>query len=517
MEAFNDLIGGFGMLFGDPQAIFFTLLAALVGIVFGALPGLTASAAIAMLLPLSFYLGPLPALAFLYVIGKSGRYGGSIAAILFNTPGTAASAATMMDGHPMAKRGQPNRALRTATVASVFGDYTGEIILIFGAVWIAQYTRTFGPTEYFAIYLMAFIVIGSVVGKSILKGILSTVLGAMVALIGTDVITNTPRLTFGSQDLRDGMSLVPLLIGVFVISEIIIQAERMGKAKLVDAGLADEHRNDRLSFAEVRRLIPLMFRSSIMGSFIGMMPGLGSSVACFVAYGEEKRRAKNGDEWGSGVIEGIAAPEAANNAVSGPSMIPLLTLGVPGSTVAAVLIGVFLIHGIQVGPLLFSETNMIITDTGDFFSSRELVFALFAAGLLGIAAYGILGFWGGPLIGKTIARIPPTYLYPFIFLTAVAASYSARASILDVAIALLFGVVGYAMRRTEFAPAAFVIAFVLARPMEESFRQALLLSDHGVFIFLREPVAGSFLAVAVIVVALRIVGKRRARRRAAQA
>ena len=513
MEAFGDLIGGFAMLFGNPQAVFFTFLAAFVGIVFGALPGLTASAAIAMLLPLSFYLGPLPALAFLYVIGKSGRYGGSIAAILFNTPGTAASAATMQDGHPMAKRGQPNRALKTATVASVFGDYVGEIILIFGAVWIAQYTRTFGPTEYFAIYLMAFVVIGSVVGKSVLKGILSTVLGALVALIGTDIITNTARLTFGSQELRDGMSLVPLLIGVFVISEIIIQAERMGKNKLIDAGLADRHRNDRLSLSEVRRLIPLMFRSSLMGSVIGVMPGLGSSVACFVAYGEEKRRAKNRDEWGTGVIEGVAAPESANNAVSGPSMIPLLTLGVPGSTVAAVLIGVFLIHGIQVGPLLFSETNLIIDETtGDFFSSRELVFALFAAGLLGIAAYGLMGFWGGPLIGKTIARVPPKYLYPFIFLTAIAASYSARASIMDVAIALVFGIIGYGMRRTDFAPAAFVIAFVLADRMEESFRQALLLSDDGIMIFLREPVAGGFIAVGLIVVMVRIVSQRRQKR-----
>ena len=512
MTALGDLMGGFAMLFSDGQAVFFTFLAAFVGIIFGALPGLTASAAIAMLLPLSFYLGPLPALAFLYVIGKSGRYGGSIAAILFNTPGTAASAATMQDGHPMAKRGQPNRALRTATVASVFGDYIGEIILIFGAVWIATYTRTFGPTEYFAIYLMAFVVIGSVVGDSILKGILSTVLGALIALIGVDIITNTPRLTFGSQDLRDGMSLVPLLIGVFVVSEIIVQAERMAKGALVDAGLADTHVDDRLRLSEVRRLVPLMFRSSIMGSVVGMMPGLGSSVACFVAYGEEKRRAANGREWGTGVIEGIAAPESANNAVSGPSMIPLLTLGVPGSTVAAVLIGVFLIHGIQVGPLLFSESNLIVTDDGNFFSSRELVFALFAAGLVGIAAYGVMGFWGGPLIGKTIARVPPRFLYPFIFLTAITASYSARASILDVAVALMFGLVGYLMRRTGFAPAAFVIAFVLARPMEEAFRQALLLSDDGVLIFLREPVAGGFLLVGALVVVLRALSGRRTRK-----
>ncbi|MCK0167214.1 tripartite tricarboxylate transporter permease [Jannaschia sp. S6380] len=512
----SDLLGGFAMLFSNTEAVFFTFLAAFVGIVFGALPGLTASAAIAMLLPLSFYLGPLPALAFLYVIGKSGRYGGSIAAILFNTPGTTASAATMLDGHPMAKSGRPGKALKTATVSSVFGDYVGEIILIFGAVFIAQYTRTFGPTEYFAIYLMAFLVIGSVVGDSVIKGLLSTVLGAIVALIGLDTITNTPRMTFGIGDMRDGMSLVPLLIGVFVVSEIIIQAERMAKAKVLDAGLAVSAAQDRLTWTEFRGLLPLLMRSSLMGSFIGMMPGLGSSVACFVAYGEERRRAANGDRWGTGVIEGIAAPESANNAVSGPSMIPLLTLGVPGSTVAAVLIGVFLIHGIQVGPLIFSETNIIIDDTtGDFFSSRELVYALFAAGLLGIAAYGLMGYWGGPLIGRTIARVPQRILYPIIFLTAMAASYSARASLLDVGAALLFGVVGYAMRRTQFSPAAFVIAFVLADRMEESFRQALLLSDDGALIFLREPVAASFLVIGIGVTAFRgLASARRAKRMA---
>ena len=511
MTALGDLLGGFAMLLGDPQAIGFTLLAAFVGIVFGALPGLTASAAIAMLLPLSFYLGPLPALAFLYVIGKSGRYGGSIAAILFNTPGTAASAATMQDGHPMARRGQPNRALRTATVASVFGDYVGEIILIFGAVWIATYTRTFGPTEYFAIYLMAFVVIGSVVGDSVLKGLLSTVFGALIALIGVDIITNTPRLTFGTQDLRDGMSLVPLLIGVFVVSEIVIQAERRGKAAVVDAGLADAHRNDHLSLAEVRRLIPLMARSSLVGSVIGMMPGLGSSVACFVAYGEEKRRAPNRDEWGTGVVEGVAAPEAANNAVSGPSMIPLLTLGIPGSTVAAVLIGVFLIHGLQVGPSIFDPNNMIIVGT-QVLSSRQVIFALFASGLVCIAAYGIIGYWGGPLIGRTIAAIPTQYLYPFIFLTAIAASYSTRASVWDVGFALLFGLVGYAMRRTDFSAAAFIIAFVLSANMEEAFRQSLMISDNGLLIFVTQPIAATFLLVGVAVVLFRALSMRRARR-----
>ncbi|MEK9721920.1 MAG: tripartite tricarboxylate transporter permease [Rhodospirillaceae bacterium] len=507
-----DLIAGFGHLFGDLEALFFVFFGAFIGIVFGALPGLTASAAIAMLLPLSFHLGALPALAFLYVIGKSGRYGGSIAAILFNTPGTTASAATMLDGYPMSQRGESGKALKTAAVASMVGDYCGELILIFGAVFVASFTRTFGPTEYFAIYVMAFVVIGSVVGNSVIKGIISTMFGGIVAMVGLDIINNVPRLTMGFEDLEEGLALVPLLIGVFVISEIIIQAEKLAKSELTDAGLRDDRspEADHLTWAEFKRCIPLMIRSSIVGSFIGMMPGLGSSVACFVAYGEEKRRSKEPEKWGTGIVEGIAAPESANNAVSGPSMIPLLSLGIPGSTIAAILIGVFLIHGIQVGPQIF-----------DVPYSRQLIYSLFAAGLLGIAAYGAMGYFFGPWIGRMIALLPTKYLYPFIFLTAVAASYSSRASILDVVVALIFGVVGYAMRRTEFSAAAFVIAFILAKNMEEAFRQSLLLSDNGMLIFVTEPVAAAFLAVGFGVMIFRSIGhvrhKKKQQARAAEA
>ena len=433
------------------------------------------------------------------MIGKSGRYGGSIAAILFNTPGTAASAATMRDGYPMTRAGRTGKALKTATLASVFGDTFGELVLIFGAAWIASYTRRFGPTEYFAIYVMAFVVIGSVVGNSIIKGLLSTLLGAMVALVGLDTISGEPRMTLGFAALDDGFTLVPLLIGVFVVSEVIVQAERAALAVMHnDAGAhvtrADD---DHMTWAEFRACVPLMARSSVLGSLIGMMPGLGSSVACFVAYGEEKRRSPHPERWGTGIVEGVAAPEAANNAVSGPSMIPLLSLGIPGSTVAAVLIGVFLIHGIQVGPSIFESPY-----------SRELIFSLFAAGLVGIAAYGLIGYWGAPLIGRTIARVPPRVLYPLILMTALAAAYSSRASLLDVCVALVFGIIGYAMRRTDFSPAAFVIAFVLADSMEEAFRQALLLSDDGMLIFVTEPVALTFLAVGLAVMVFRAAAGR---------
>ena len=497
LSIFYDISCGFVVLFNDPYALIFVVLAAIVGIVFGALPGLTAAAAIAMMLPILIAyndeIGGLAGLAFLYVIGKSGRYGGSIAAILFNTPGTAASAATMQDGYPMTQKGKAGKALKAATIASAFGDYFGEIILIFGAVTIAAFTRKFGPPENFAIYLMAFVVIGSVVTDSVVKGVISTLFGAFVGLIGEDIITGQFKMTMGIDELESGMALVPLLIGVFVISEVIVQAEKAAKIKMMDAAPEAnlDKSEDYFTWAEFKRCTPLMFRSSIYGSLIGMMPGLGSSVACFVAYGEEKRRAKNKDEWGTGIVEGIVAPESANNAVSGPSMIPLLTLGIPGSTIAAVLIGMFLVNGLQPGPTIFAtEPPLFMGD--QLISPREFIFGVFAAGLIGIAAYAFIGYFAASWVGKIIAYLPTQYLYPFIFMTALAASYSSRASIWDVGFALLFGVIGYAMRRTNFSAAAFIIAFVLTSSMEEAFRQSMIISDTGFFIFTSFEYQGKF-------------------------
>ena len=511
---FEDIIGGFGTLFADPYAIWFVFLASFVGIVFGALPGLTAAAAIAMMLPILIVyndtIGGLAGLAFLYVVGKSGRYGGSIAAILFNTPGTAASAATMQDGYPMSQSGRAGKALKTAAVASAYGDYFGEIVLIFGAVTIAAFTKQFGPPENFAIYLMAFVVIGSVVSDSIIKGIISTLFGAAIALIGEDTITGQFKMTMGIDELESGMALVPLLIGVFVISEVIIQAEKNAKVKMVDmaSDKLDDPTSHYFTWAEFKRCFPLMFRSSIIGSLIGMMPGLGSSVACFVAYGEEKRRSKVKEKWGTGIVEGIAAPESANNAVSGPSMIPLLSLGIPGSTIAAVLIGMFLVNGLQVGPQIFATEPPLFV-SGQLMSPREFIFGIFAAGLIGIACYAIIGYFFAPLIGKAIAILPTQYLYPFIFMISLAASYSSRASIWDVGFAILFGVIGYGMRRTNFSAAAFIIAFVLTASMEESFRQSMIISDSGVMVFLKFEYMGKFsyapifLIIGALVVAVR--------------
>ena len=522
LSLFYDISCGFVILFNDPYALLFVGLAALVGIVFGALPGLTAAAAIAMMLPILIAyndeIGGLAGLAFLYVIGKSGRYGGSIAAILFNTPGTAASAATMQDGYPMTQQGKAGKALKTATVASAFGDYFGEIVLIFGAVAVAAFTRQFGPPENFAIYLMAFVVIGSVVSDSIIKGIISTLFGAVVGLIGEDIITGQFKMTMGIAELESGMALVPLLIGVFVISEVIIQAEKAAKVKIIDTApkALDDPTSHYFTWAEFKRCLPLMFRSSMYGSLIGMMPGLGSSVACFVAYGEEKRRSKDKKKWGTGIVEGIAAPESANNAVSGPSMIPLLSLGIPGSTIAAVLIGMFLVNGLQPGPTIFATEPPLFMG-GQLISPREFIFGVFAAGLIGIACYALIGYFAAPLVGKLISMLPTQYLYPFIFMTALAASYSSRASIWDVVFAIFFGIVGYAMRRTNFSAAAFIIAFVLTSSMEEAFRQSMIISDKGFFVFTSFEYGGKFsyapifLIIGAAVVIFRAYGSFRSR------
>lgn len=500
-----DIFYGLAGVLTDPTLLGAILLAAIVGMIVGAIPGLTASAAIAMLLPLTFYMSPLFALAFLYVIGKSGRYGGSIAAILFNTPGTAASAATMYDGYPLAEKGMATKAMKVATISSVIGDFIGDFLVIFGVGFIASIALSLGPPELFAIYFAAFVVIGSVMGESPILGLASAVLGILVATIGVDPVSFRERFTFGSIELSNGIELVPLMIGIFVMSEVITQIENRGRESLrtvediEDTSEAARERN-RLTFKEYRPCIPHVIRSAFIGAGIGVLPGLGSAIAAFVAYGEGKRWAKNPEEWGKGALEGIAAPESANNAVSGPSMAPLLTLGIPGSTIGAILLGVFLIHGIQIGPTLF-------------ITSRDLVYSLFACGLVGIAAYGVIGYFGAAHVGRLIKRIPTQIIYPLIFLTSFIAAYAARGSLFDVLVMVVAGFAGWIMRKAGLQPAAFVIAFVLTRGAEETFRQSLLMSTDGLMIFLERPVAIAFLVLGCGIVLWRIlssVAKRRA-------
>lgn len=483
-----DIFPAFAEVLSSPQLLFAVVAAAAVGIVVGAMPGLTAAAAIAMLLPITYHMEPLFALAFLYVIGKSGRYGGSIAAILFNTPGTAASAATQTDGYPLARRGKAGKAMKVATLSSVIGDMMGDMMLIFGIGAIAALALKLGPPEVFAVYFAAFVVIGSVIGKSVVKGLASASFGALIAMIGLDPISAEERYTFGIFELANGVHLVPLMIGVFVLGEVFAQMASR-KTPSPHYGYGD----NSLSWQEYKPCLPHVVRGGFIGAGIGVLPGLGSAVAAFISYGEGKRRAANKEEWGEGALEGIAAPEAANNAVSGPSMAPLLTLGIPGSAIGAVLLGVFLIHGIPVGPTLF-----IIPE------SRELVYQLFACGVLGIVAYGLMGYFGAARVAGLIVLIPQRVLYPVIFLTSFAAAYAFRGNMFDVLVMICAGIAGWLMRRFSFNIGAFVIAFVLAGGAEENLRQSLLLSDNGVLIFIERPLAFVFMSAGVLALILRV-------------
>ena len=294
-----EIFAALSVVLTDPLILMWVFLAAIVGMIVGAIPGLTASAAIAMLLPVTFYMQPLAALAFLYVIGKSGRYGGSIAAILFNTPGTAASAATQIDGYPLSKRGMSSKAMKVATISSVIGDFIGEILLIAGIAVIAAIALKLGPPELFAVYFAAFVVIGSVIGKSITRGLASAALGVLIKMVGLDPISSEERFTFGSFDLTNGISLVPLMIGIFVLGEVFSQLEARGQKieQFDDSQTEDAKAKNQLSWSEYKPCLPHALRSSFIGAFIGMLPGLGSAIAAFVAYGEGKRRAKTPETW----------------------------------------------------------------------------------------------------------------------------------------------------------------------------------------------------------------------------
>lgn len=487
------IIDGFGALFSGWAPVFFAVLGTLIGLLAGAIPGLSSSATIALLMPVTFYMDPLSALAFIYTISKSADFGGSIPAILFNTPGTPQASATQQEGYPLTLQGKQGKALRMAVLASAQGDICSELLLIFGAAYIATYAAKLGPPEYVAVYFCAFIIIGSVIGDSILKGLISTLLGILLALVGFDAITGEPRYDFGYDYLLEGVSLVPVLLGLFVLSEVFVMVENR-LALTGDRTIApesDKPEDKRVTWPEYKRCLPVIYRSTGIGTVIGMLPGIGAAVACFVAYAEARRVSKNKDTWGKGEIEGIAAAEASNNATSGANLIPLLTLGIPGSTSAALLAGVMLIHGITIGPTVFV-------------TSHDIIYGLFAAGVLCIFTYLVVGYWGSNLVGRLIGLIPARMVYPFIFVTCFVATYALHQAIFDMYLMTIFGIVGYLMKRFGFSVAAFIIAFILGSGAEAAVRQSMLLDDSGALIFLQRPIALLFFFIGFATIALRI-------------
>lgn len=458
-----------------------------IGIVFGAIPGISAIMAIAIILPLTFYMDPIIGISMLLAVYKAGIYGGSISAILINTPGAAASFLTALDGNALTKAGKAGKALNIALFSSVSGEMLATIVLILVAAPISVISLQAGPIEKVFLLLFAFTVIGSLAGESIPRGILSCCLGMMFAMVGMSTITGASRFTFGSTELMSGFTFTPMLIGILVMPEVIDIARRRNvphhKLSIPKPSNPSDH---KICFKEFRSVFTTIIKSSGIGTFIGALPGLGSSTASFIAYGEAQRTAKKPEEYGKGSIEGIAAAESANNAVCGSSLIPMLTLGIPGDDVAALLMGAFLIHGLTPGPMIFVEhTDIIYAIFAGF-----LITDLF---LLGIARSGFKFF-------IKVASLQRYYIFPCVTVFAFTGAFTAGQNMNDILILIGFTVLGYSMRLIGLNPAVFVIGFVLTPFFEENIYQAIAIVGSEYYLFFASPFSWIFIALSAFFV-----------------
>lgn len=449
------------------------------GIIIGSLPGLTATMGVALLVPFTFGLPFNQSIGMLLGIFSGSIYGGSISAILISTPGTPAAAATLLDGYPLTKKGEAGRALSMSVFASFIGGFTGALIMTFLSPQISKFALEFSAAEYFGLAIFGLSIIISVSGKSILKGVMVGFLGLLISTIGMDPVTGYPRFTFGSMNLFEGPAFIPTLIGLFAIAEVFKGIENLESTKRTVS-----HISSLLpSFTDIKKAWKDMAKSSVMGTFIGSIPGAGSDIAAFVGYSEAKRRSKHPEKFGKGAIEGVAAAESANNACSGGAMIPMLSLGVPGDAVTAILLGAFVIQGIQPGPMLYVE------DLGT-------VYSVFSSMLVANIAMLIVGLIGIRFFTKAIT-VRKSILLPSIFVLSIVGAYSMRNNMFDVWLALSFGVIGYFLQRYRFPISPILLALILGPMAEANLRRALIIADNSIIDIISRPITAIFLILAV--------------------
>lgn len=482
MELLTNLGDGFAVAF-SPMNLIYVTLGVLIGTVIGLLPGLGATAAIAILLPLTFSLEPATAIIMLAGIYYGSMYGGRVPSILLRLPGDASSVITTLDGYPLARQGKAGVALGITAIGSFIGGTIAIIGLTFLAPLLAQYAARVGAPELFALTLFGIIMIGFVGSGSRLKSMSLAGLGLLVAAIGTDPMAGTPRLTFGSVDLSAGIDIVPVAVGLFGLGEIFYTMEK---------------RKAATSHAQpIRRILPnraewlltrwAILRASVLGFFVGILPGGGGAISSVLSYGVEKRISKRPEKFGKGALEGLAATETADNASSNSAFIPLLTLGVPPNAVMALLFGALLMQNVTPGPQLIN-------------THPEVFFGVIASMYIGNALLLLLNL---PLIRVfvLILKIPTSILNPIIVTVAVLGVYAVNSSMFDVVVCIIFGIIGYLLKKLQFDMAPFILAFVLGPIMEVEFRRTMTLSDGSLTIFFERPVAlGILLTVSLFVV-----------------
>ena len=483
---FNDMgLGIMGAL--DPLIFLSALLGVSVGAVIGIIPGLGPAVVISLAIPLTFGMGPLFAIALFLGIYKGGTYGGSISAILINTPGTPAAAATILDGYPLAKQGKAGKALTTALYASVFGDAFGIMMLCVVAQPIARLALRFGPTELFSLLIFALTMIAALSGRSIAKGIIAALIGILLSAVGTDPMTSDVRYCFGLFQLEDGVAIIPMVIGLFAVSELLAQVERVHagtEAALLPPPACPD--DNRMNWREFRHCLPIFLRSSCIGVGIGALPGTGSTTAAFLSYGTTQRTSKRQDLFGKGSVEGLAAAESGNNAVCGGALVPMLTLGIPGDDVTAVLMGAFLIQGITPGPNIFFENTTVVY--GIFGSLIMCDILLYVIAKLGFRVW------------VRITQLPKHIIFSTVTIFAFVGTYSINQNLFDILCLILFGILGYGMRRFQFPAGPMIIGFILGPLLESAFDQTMTLSDGSFMIFLTHPFSVVLLLLTVAAV-----------------
>jgi putative tricarboxylic transport membrane protein len=486
MDILNSILHGFGIAF-EFQNLLLCFVGVLLGTFTGVLPGFGPSAAIALLIPLTFGLSGVSSIILLSGIYYGAMYGGSTTSILVNIPGEAASVITCLDGYAMAQRGRAGPALGISAFGSLIGGTIAIVGMMFIAPPLANFAMKFGPHELFSIMFLGLTVITYVSRGSIVKGLMMAAVGLILSSVGQDIIAGTPRLTFGINDLLEGIPLVPLAMGLFGISEVILNLEKTLKVEIYDKTI----KNILPTLKDWAASIWAILRGSVIGFFSGLIPGTGPVIASFISYAIEKKISKTPEKFGTGMIEGVAGPESANNAAVQAAFIPLFTLGIPVTPAIAILFGAFLIHGMIPGPLLIAN-------------QPDLFWGVVASMYLGNIMLLILNL---PLINMwvRIVRIPYHFLFPLILLFCLIGAFSLDLSMSSIYCMCIFGVIGYIMKKFDYEPTPLIMGFILGSIMERSIRQALIIS-HGSFAsFLNKPICVVVLSLAALILITNIM------------
>ena len=481
MSVLDNFAAGLALV-ASGEAILALIAGVAVGVIAGAIPGMSATMAVALTLPFTFAMEPITGILLLLGVYKGGIFGGSIPAILIKTPGTPASSATVLDGYPMAEKGEAGRALSMALYASCTADLISNLALILFAGWLALFALNFGPPEFFTLILFSLTIIASVSGDRMLLGMISAILGLLLATVGLDLVYGTNRFTFQNPNLMGGLNFIAVLIGLFAIPEILAMVWNPRAHETAVRTLGRKS----ISFADYRRCFRSILRGSVIGVVLGSIPGVGAAPSAFLSYSEARRRSPNQKNFGKGEIEGVAAAEAGNNGVAGATLIPLLALGVPGDVITAIIIGAFMIHGLQPGPMMFVM-------------NVDIIYGLFVGMIVSSIA---LFFIGGVAIRifRYVADIPRGILFPLILVLCVYGGYAVNNSVFDVGVMFAMGWLGFAFLRYGVPAAPFLIAFILGPLLEDNFRQAMLMSGGTPDILFRGPITWFFWALTVLTV-----------------